>query len=228
MRLSPPVSRTASPDYDAHVTYTWAMNLRLRPSCFLVPQSAAELSTGLTSLLGVEAGRRDIAVRIGGHGGIPGMSGTASAASCSAVASRTTRAVLGMGCDSVVNYEVVLANGSVVNANVSSHGDLFRALKGGGGNFGVVTRFDVRAIEGADLWYDRRMMAPDRSDAVADMLVKFADQNRTWISRISRLPLGKIWEERSWKGRTCILLLIALTPETISYRLSASLPPLVP
>jgi len=56
MRLSLPVSRTTSPDYDAHVAYTWAMNLRLRPSCFLVPQSAAELSAGLTTLLGVEAG----------------------------------------------------------------------------------------------------------------------------------------------------------------------------
>ena len=39
---------------------------------------------------------------------------------------------------------------------------------------------------------------------------------------------SNIWEERSWKGRACILLLIALTGQTISYLFSASLPPLVP
>lgn len=43
-----------------------------------------------------------------------------------------------------------------------------------------MTRFDMRAIEGANLWYDRRLMASNHSDAVADMLVKVAGQNQTW------------------------------------------------
>ncbi|KAL3958510.1 hypothetical protein ACCO45_006672 [Purpureocillium lilacinum] len=51
----------------------------------------------------------------------------------------------GFGCDNVVNMEVVLANGAIVNANATSHPDLFRALKGGQGNFGIVTRFDLIA-----------------------------------------------------------------------------------
>ncbi|KAH8197723.1 hypothetical protein TruAng_008101 [Truncatella angustata] len=37
----------------------------------------------------------------------------------------------GFGCDNVINFEVVLANGSVVNANASSNADLHKALKGG-------------------------------------------------------------------------------------------------
>ncbi|TVY93031.1 Bifunctional solanapyrone synthase, partial [Lachnellula willkommii] len=43
----------------------------------------------------------------------------------------------GLACDNVASFEVVLANGSVVNANEESHSDLFWALKVGFNNFGV-------------------------------------------------------------------------------------------
>lgn len=39
----------------------------------------------------------------------------------------------------VLNYEVVLSNGTIVNANPSSNGDLYWALKGGGNQFGKHT-----------------------------------------------------------------------------------------
>lgn len=42
----------------------------------------------------------------------------------------------GLPCDNVVNYEVVLSNAKIVNANASSNTDLFWALKGGGNQFG--------------------------------------------------------------------------------------------
>ena len=42
----------------------------------------------------------------------------------------------GLVCDNVINYEVVLANASIVNANSSSNADLYWALKGGGNQFG--------------------------------------------------------------------------------------------
>lgn len=51
----------------------------------------------------------------------------------------------GLVCDNVVNYEVVLANASVVNANASSNTDLYWALKGGGNQFGKLTSFDTLA-----------------------------------------------------------------------------------
>jgi FAD/FMN-containing dehydrogenase len=56
----------------------------------------------------------------------------------------------GFGCDQVRNYEVVLADGSVVSANEQENRDLWQALKGGSGNLGLVTRFDVNAIEFED------------------------------------------------------------------------------
>ncbi|KAJ3471951.1 hypothetical protein MRS44_002050 [Fusarium solani] len=49
-------------------------------------------------------------------------------------------------CDLVDNFEVVLADGRIANANKDSNSDLWKALKGGSANFGIVTRFDVSDI----------------------------------------------------------------------------------
>ncbi|KAL9602687.1 MAG: hypothetical protein Q9219_001677 [cf. Caloplaca sp. 3 TL-2023] len=57
----------------------------------------------------------------------------------------------GFVCDNVVNYELVLPYGKVVNVN-SSTPDLFKALKGGSNNFGVVTRFDIKSFESGLFW----------------------------------------------------------------------------
>ncbi|KAL2831968.1 hypothetical protein BJY01DRAFT_226223 [Aspergillus pseudoustus] len=51
----------------------------------------------------------------------------------------------GWAVDNVRNYEVVLANGTIANVNQGSFPDLFFALRGGGNNFGIVTRFDFEA-----------------------------------------------------------------------------------
>lgn len=55
-------------------------------------------------------------------------------------------------CDNVENYEIVLASGDVVNANINERRDLWTALKGGSNNFGVVTRFDLRTFAQGKFW----------------------------------------------------------------------------
>jgi len=50
----------------------------------------------------------------------------------------------GLSCDNVEGFTLVTADGSIVHANEKDNSDLFWALRGGGGNFGVVTEFEVK------------------------------------------------------------------------------------
>ncbi|TLX74993.1 FAD-binding oxidoreductase [Labilibacter sediminis] len=51
----------------------------------------------------------------------------------------------GLTIDNLLEADMVLADGSVVTVNVDNHSDLFWAIRGGGGNFGVVTSFKFQA-----------------------------------------------------------------------------------
>ncbi|KAL4974750.1 FAD binding domain protein [Aspergillus desertorum] len=58
----------------------------------------------------------------------------------------------GFACDNVISFEVVLANGSIITATNSTHGDLWLALKGSGNNLGIVTNFVFSTSPLGDVW----------------------------------------------------------------------------
>lgn len=81
-----------------------------------------------------------------------------------------------MQSDQVVNYEIVLADGTVTNANENVNPDLFRVLKGGSNNFGIVTRFDMVTLPARDV-YDGIVTFPmTAEDAVIDAFIDFTKQ----------------------------------------------------
>jgi len=59
----------------------------------------------------------------------------------------------GLALDSVVAAEVVIASGAVVNASAQENPELFWAIRGGGGNFGIVTAFEFAAHPTTDVFY---------------------------------------------------------------------------
>ncbi|KAI0114287.1 FAD-binding domain-containing protein [Hypoxylon sp. NC0597] len=68
----------------------------------------------------------------------------------------------GLACDNVVGSEVVLADGSIVEATVEDHSDLYWALKGGTNNFGIVTRFKLSTYPIKQIWGGVQMYSLDQ------------------------------------------------------------------
>ncbi|CAJ2510340.1 Uu.00g050430.m01.CDS01 [Anthostomella pinea] len=79
----------------------------------------------------------------------------------------------GLACDNVVNFEVVLADGSIVNANAGSNSDLWWSLKGGANNFGIVTRFTLTTYPIGNIWGGVKAYTLDALPALFDAMLEY-------------------------------------------------------
>ena len=89
----------------------------------------------------------------------------------------------GLSCDNVEGFTLVTADGSSVRSNSKENTDLFWALRGGGGNFGVVTEFEVK-------------LHPLTSVVLAEGLCPEADIRRLlefWRDFMAEAPLELKW-----------------------------------
>ena len=83
----------------------------------------------------------------------------------------------GLSCDNLVSATVVTADGSRLEADADRHPDLFWAIRGGGGNFGVVTSFDFRLHPvGPDVFTCMAFYPADRAGPVLRACTRYLAQ----------------------------------------------------
>ncbi|KAL8973573.1 MAG: hypothetical protein Q9197_002172 [Variospora fuerteventurae] len=80
---------------------------------------------------------------------------------------------LGFVCNNILSYEIVLADGSVATASESTNPGLWRALKGGSNNFGVVTSFVARSFPSTSIWSGFLYMTGSKANQVIDAFHEF-------------------------------------------------------
>ncbi|EFW98540.1 polyketide synthase [Grosmannia clavigera kw1407] len=82
----------------------------------------------------------------------------------------------GFECDNVLAYEVVLATGEIMAVGPTGpHADLFRALKGGSNNFGIVTDFSMKAIPCSKVWGGMAFLPKTAIPGAIEALSAFTD-----------------------------------------------------
>ena len=79
----------------------------------------------------------------------------------------------GLACDNLIAADVVTADGSVVHASVNEHRDLLWGLRGGGGNFGIVTQFEFMLHPLGPTVYAGPIFYP--AEAASDLLRTFRE-----------------------------------------------------
>ncbi|MCI0429897.1 MAG: FAD-binding oxidoreductase, partial [Rhodospirillales bacterium] len=92
----------------------------------------------------------------------------------------------GLSIDNLVSVDIVTAGGECITANAHQHSDLFWALRGGGGNFGVVTSFQFRVHEiGPEVMFALPFYALEDAPAVLSQWRDFVEQAPNEISSIA-------------------------------------------
>jgi FAD/FMN-containing dehydrogenase len=95
----------------------------------------------------------------------------------------------GLTIDDVLAAEVVTADGQLLRADEQTHPELFWSLRGGGGNFGVVTRLKLR-LHAIDQVVGGMLLLPADADVIAGLVAAAdaADEDLSLIANILKAP----------------------------------------
>lgn len=137
-----------------------------------------------------------------------------------------------LSCDNVEGFTLILADGSVTRANAKENPDLFWALRGGGGNFGVVIEFEVKlhpvrsVLFGAGLcagdyiprilqrWRDFMSEAPDNLRwGVSPTIALHADNVAENLQGRPVASLSMVWVGDEAQGRPYVDRALSLCAE---------------
>lgn len=88
----------------------------------------------------------------------------------------------GWAMNHVVRYQVVLADGTILNATSTSSSDLFWALKGGSSNFGIVTEFELETYPSVQIFGGLAIYDPTQLDAVVNASVAYLDNTHGGVT----------------------------------------------
>lgn len=112
----------------------------------------------------------------------------------------------GLAVDHLEAVEIVLADGRLVTASASEHPDLFWAVRGGGGNFGIVTRFVYRAVP-VGMVYGGALVLPATAATIAGIAAAAdaAPDELTTITDMMFAPPMPFLPE-AWTGKPILIV----------------------
>ncbi|KAF2789654.1 FAD-binding domain-containing protein [Melanomma pulvis-pyrius CBS 109.77] len=102
----------------------------------------------------------------------------------------------GWAANNIVEFEVVLANATIVTASSTSNPDLYKALKGGGNNYGIVTAYTMVAHPQGQIWGGNLVFTADKAPqmlaAVRNFTENYPDEKAGIIMTAEMTALGAI------------------------------------
>ena len=115
----------------------------------------------------------------------------------------------GLTIDNLLEADVVLADGTFVTTNATSHPDLFWALRGGGGNFGVVTSFVFQAHPVSEVYAGPIFWDADDAPAVMrayrDFLPTAPEELGIFVG-LKTVPPTDPFPQPHWGKRACAII----------------------
>ncbi len=137
------------------------------------------------------------------------------------------RGTHGLSCDNILAADIVTANGRLIRASETENQDLLWALKGGGGNFGIVVNFEFRIhpVE-PELMFCAPLYLEENANEILPKwrdYMKLAPDEVTGLAEFSTIPEDEDYPAHTWGKRVVALATVYDGPADIGERITMPL-----